>query len=239
MKTFNCVIIDDHIPSQEILKGYIARLPMLRLESVFNNSMDALENLHSIIPQILFIDVEMPNFSGIDFLKTLKNLPSVIVTTAHSMYAKDSFDIGAIDFLHKPYPFDRFVKAVNRLIENQLPKNIVEEKEKPKFIFLKSGIQLNKVFFDEIIYIEAYGNYTKFHLKTGNVELITDSLSNIEKKLPSDSFGKIHKSYIIALKSVKVIKNKSLFVENIELPIGDIFRGGLLHLLEIENGKLY
>jgi DNA-binding LytR/AlgR family response regulator len=238
MKTFNCVIIDDHLPSQEILKGYISRLPILRLDNVFNNSMDALENLHTILPQILFIDVEMPNFSGIDFLKTLKNIPSVIVTTAHSMYAKDSFDVGAIDFLHKPYPFDRFVKAVNRLVENQLPKNIVEEKEKPKFIFLKSGIQLNKVFFDEIIYVEAYGNYTKFHLNTGNTELITDSLSNIEKKLPSNSFGKIHKSYIIALKSVKVIKNKSLFVENIELPIGDIFRGGLLNLLEIENGKI-
>ncbi len=227
MKTYTCIIIDDHSPSQEILKEYISRVPLLKVDAVYKNAIDSLGSLQVQLPDILFIDIEMPSLTGIDFLKTLKLVPSVIITTAHTSYAKDSFDVGAIDFLHKPYSFERFLTAVNRVI-NSKSNMVVYETQNPTFIFLKCGIQLNKIILDEIIYIEAYGNYTKFYLSSNKVELVTESLSIIEKKIPSVHFCRIHKSYIISKKQISAIKNKSVMLENIELPIGDIYKGNLL-----------
>ncbi len=227
MKTYKCIIIDDHHASQEILKEYISHLPYLKITYTFQNAIDSLEIIQKQLPDILFIDVEMPSLTGIEFLKTLKLIPSVIITTAHTSYAKDSFDVGATDFLHKPYSFERFLTAVNRVIDskNHRPEKI---EEKAKFIFLKSGIQLNKILFDDIIYIEAYGNYTKFYLSSNKVEMITEPLSTVEKKIPLNDFCRIHKSYIVSRKHISIIKNKSVIVEDIELPIGDIYKGNLL-----------
>jgi DNA-binding LytR/AlgR family response regulator len=229
MKTYTCIIIDDHLPSQEILKEYISRVPSLNIEYIFKNAIDSLDRLQARLPDILFIDIEMPSLTGIDFLKTLKLIPSVIITTAHTSYAKESFDVGATDFLHKPYSFERFLTAVNRVIDSKSNK-VIHEIEYSTFIFLKSGIQLNKISFDEIIYIEAYGNYTKFYLSTNKVELITESLSVIEKKIPSTEFCRIHKSYIVSKKYISVIKNKNLMLENIELPIGDSYKKNLTNV---------
>lgn len=227
MKNYNCLIVDDHFSSQEILKKYIGSLSSLKILAVCNNAIDAISEIQNKKVDLLFLDIEMPQLSGFDFLKTLKTIPPIILTTAHTMYAKEAFDFGVIDFLHKPYPFDRFLKAINRVAEIESEKVELDNCEH-NYIFLKSGIQLIKLFLEEIIYVEAYGNYTKFHLSNNKIELITDSLFNIEHKLSKALFIRIHKSYLISLKFISAIKNKNVLVENIELPLGDSYKKTLL-----------
>jgi DNA-binding LytR/AlgR family response regulator len=241
MKTYNCVVIDDNISSQEILREYISRLPNLNLKIVFKNAIEALDSVQKHLPEILFIDVEMPHLSGLDFLKSLKVIPPSIITSAHTSYAKDSFDVGVVDFLHKPFSFERFLLAINRVTSLHIHQEEVykkSEEKKDNIIFFKSGTQLNKVQIDNVVFIEAFGNYTKFHLISGSVELMTESMTSIEQKLPKDNFLKIHKSYIIFKKWVTAVRKKSILMDKIELPIGDTFRAILFDYLLIDNQKL-
>ena len=227
-----CIIIEDEIPAQKILKNFLNKLPNIELVATFNAAIAANSFLKDQTVDFVFLDINLPDISGIDFIKTIKNPPAIIITTAYPDYAVSSFELDTIvDYLVKPFSFDRFLKAVNKVKERiEIPEKTPQEQS--EILFLNVDKTLHKIVLDDILYIESDRNYITVVTTTQKLSYI-DSLKNWVEKLPDNQFIQTHKSYIINRKFVDKISGNEIYVNTNRLPIGRTYKQGLLKKLDI------
>jgi two-component system, LytTR family, response regulator len=226
----NCIIVDDEPLSRRVIQKYLEDLPHLNLIASCSHAFEAMEVIQKEPVDLIFLDINMPRLSGINFAKTLSNPPLIIFTTAYPEFAVEGFELEAVDYLLKPFSQERFLKAVNKaskLLEtNQLPKASNE----PNFLIIKADKKLYKLNFEDILYLQAYGDYVKIF--TNKKTLLTkERLSNIEANLPANLFQKIHRSYIISLEAISFLEGNQVKIEEIFLPISNTYRTELLDKL--------
>jgi two-component system, LytTR family, response regulator len=214
------VAIDDEPLALELIRAYASKIPSLELLQTFTDAVFAAEYLKTARPDLLFLDINMPDITGIELLKTLPSKPPIIFTTAHRKYAVEAFELDAVDYLVKPFEFVRFEKAVNKAIDS-LETNVLA----PDHIFIKADYQQVNVLLSEIEYIESIDDYLKIHLTSGKYVMTLMTIKAILEKLPATYFRRIHRSYIVALPKIKVVASKKVQLTSIELPVSDSYSG--------------
>jgi DNA-binding LytR/AlgR family response regulator len=225
MYKITCIIIEDEKPAQEVLRSFIAKAEWITLSAVFGDAIEAIDYLKKNDVDVIFLDIQIPGITGIDFLKILKNPPQVIITTAYSDYAIEAFELDVRDYLMKPFSFDRFLKAVNRIS----PKPDVQQihqlqpaTNEKAFAFFNVNKMMVKVMFDDIRYIESMREYV--YIYTDENKIITKiGLGEIEKMLGSN-FLRIHRSYVINRDKISAFNAEEIFIGKVTLPIGTNFK---------------
>ena len=234
----NCIVIDDEPLARKGLKEYINDVDFLSLTGEFDNPLKAAQALREQGMQLLFLDIQMPKISGLDFIKSLKQFPPVIFTTAYPQYALDGFDLNALDYLVKPISFERFLKAAYKAKEfyEVRQKNLtpsIEEKDK-EHLFIKADNKLVKIFYNDILFIEALQNYVCIHtLSKKYITYLT--IKSVEEFLPADRFIKTHKSFIIAASKIESIEGNNILVGTQHIPISRNMKEEVVE--KLLNGK--
>ena len=227
-----CIIIEDEIPAQNILKNFLKKLPDMKLVATFKAAIEANNFLKNETVDMVFLDINLPDISGIDFIKTIKNPPAIIMTTAYPDYAVSSFELDTIvDYLVKPFSFDRFLKAINK-VKNRIEKPEAINPDQTEILFLNVDKTLHKIVLDDIIYIESDRNYITVVTTKQKLSYI-ESLKSWKEKLPDNQFIQTHKSYIINRKFVDKIAGNEIYVNSNRLPIGRTYKQDLLRKLKI------
>jgi DNA-binding LytR/AlgR family response regulator len=237
-----CMIVDDEPLALDVLETFVERLDNLELVCRCSNAVEAYNCLQNEHIDLMFLDIQMPKLTGIDFLKSLPNPPRVIFTTAYRDYALDSYELNAVDYLLKPIAFDRFLKAVAKVTPAE-PKGITaipaaaaqhEPDYKDAFIYLKADKKMVKVMLADILYIESLKDYIR--VKTETKEIISyQKISFLEEKLPTDKFLRIHRSFIISLDKVQAFSASAVDVGKAEIPIGRLYKNDVLQVLGQNN----
>ena len=231
MNKINCLIVDDEPIARDIIKSYCAHLPYLTVLASLGNALEAKTFLFQQNADILFLDINMPVIDGVTFLKTLKNAPQVIFTTAYKEYALDAFDLSACDYLLKPFSLERFITAVDKAVERLLiPAQASKSAPidpKTDFIFIKTEGKIFKLFFTEILYAEASGNYTKI-VTSRQTLLPAMTFSGFEELVPNSDFSRVHRSFIVNKSKIDHIEGNRLLIGPTEIPIGSNFREAFL-----------
>jgi len=238
MTNFNCLVVDDEELARDLLENYIGRLPHLRLAGKCRDPFEALQALSAQPIDLLFLDIQMPGLTGLEFLRTLKLRPLVIFTTAYSEFALESYSVDATDYLLKPFSFERFMQAVNKatdllnLRRAAAGQAAVPEQEAPSaaakdFLLVKSEHKVHRLRFEDISYIEAMREYVAYHTPQGRI-LSLNSMKSLEEELPADQFLRIHKSFIVAIGKVSALEGNQVVVGKEKLPIGASYREGVM-----------
>ena len=207
IKKIKCLVIDDELPARDVLEKHIAGVEALELAGSCTNAIEALSFLQSNTVDLLFLDIQMPHILGTNFIRTLKNPPKVIFTTAYRKYAIEGFELDAVDYLLKPISFDRFLKAINKVLQVNLQSNTPvpasENHTEPAqpFLYLRVDRKMVKVLFSDILYIEGLRDYVKLYT-ISKVIITKHLLSSLEEMLPSDGFLRIHRSYIVSISKI-------------------------------------
>jgi DNA-binding LytR/AlgR family response regulator len=232
-----CIIIDDEPLALELLEDFISKVPFLELVGSCSNGFEATTILQAQKIDLIFTDIEMPDFSGIDFIKSLDNKPLFIFTTAYSHYAVEGFNLNAIDYLVKPIPFHRFLKAATRAqsllkskTEEEIPVTNLETT--PEFIFVKSEYENLKINLADIKYIESLKDYIKIHTHREKPILTLSSLKSFEEKLGKVNFIRVHKSYIVSLKHIYSVQRNRIIIDNNWIPIGLNYRDDFIKKID-------
>lgn len=225
----NCIIIEDQQPAQEILQLYISDLEALHLVGTYTDALQAIDTINSGQVDLIFLDIHLPKLSGIDFLKTLSQAPQVILTTAFSDYALESYELGVVDYLLKPFSFQRFVKAVAKATAGRslsLTTPSTDQPQQPQEIFLKSGYEHIKVAIGDIYYLKSDSDYTEFYLP-GEKHLSSEPLKYWEEQLKGFDFVRIHKSHVINVAKIQKISGSQVYLSSgAVLPIGRAYKEG-------------
>lgn len=238
-----CLIVDDEPLALEVLESYIDRIEGLELVAQCENAVKAFDILKRKQVDLVFLDIQMPKLTGIDFLKVLNPAPKVIFTTAYREYAIESYELNVVDYLLKPIAFNRFLMAVNKVMER--PQEVMlepSEMEKElasnaNYIFLKADRKMVKVYLKDILYIESLKDYVR--IKTHDKEVVSlQKISYLEQKLPEDCFVRIHRSFIVPINKIEAFSNHAVEVGGIELPIGRNYKIQVLERLNSDNSIL-
>src|SRR5436190_5812054 len=224
-----CLIVDDEPLAQEVIENYITRIPNLEVVKKCSDAIQAFEVMKKEKIDLIFLDIQMPVIDGLSFLKSIKNIPSVIITTAFPQHALESYDFDVTDYLLKPISFERFLKAVNKVLDK---KNTVSNaaEQKSDFTFLKVDGKLVKVNFSEIMYVEGMKDYLKVFLKD-KFYVVHQTMKRFEESLPHQQFVRVHKSYIVSLPAVKTIIGNYIEVNDQHIPIGANYKDELIQLV--------
>lgn len=234
MDKINCVIVDDEPIAREIIQTYCAHLPVLNVVASCSNALEAKAALQKQKIDILFLDINMPVLNGIAFLKTLKNQPQVVFTTAYKEYAVDAFDLSACDYLLKPFSLERFIVAVDKAFEklNAMPV-VNQERSEGKnedYIFIKTDGKIYKILYNDLLFVEAQGNYTKI-VTAQNTLLPVMTFSSFEEIVPKTLFLRVHRSFIINKSKITHIEGNRVFINKNEIPIGSNYKEDFLKML--------
>ncbi len=218
-----CIAIDDEPPALQLIKQYALKLPQIQLQQLFDDAVAAKEFLQQQSVDLIFIDINMPDITGLDLVRSLPNMPMVIFTTAYKNFAYEGFELDAIDYLLKPISFARFKKAVEKAMDYYRYKSS-QQNDKQQYIFIRSEYRLIRINVDDILYVEGLEDYIKIHLLNERPLLTLMTMKSILEKLPADTFTRIHRSYIINTNKVKLISGKKVILApNTELPISDSY----------------
>jgi DNA-binding LytR/AlgR family response regulator len=231
----NCLIVDDEPLAQDLVANFIAKIPYLQLVGKCKNALEAGEILKKQSVDLLFLDIHMPDISGIEFVKNGEHLPMIIFTTAYSHYAMEGFEYNAVDYLLKPFSFQRFVKAVTRAFGlYNLKTKSRDNSIKKDYIFVNSDYKLVKLNFSEILYIEGLKDYIKI-ITTDSKPILTHySLKAMEEILPANRFVRIHRSYIISIDKLTSINKGSVQIGKQNISVGENYKKHLFDILKIE-----
>lgn len=220
-----CAIIDDEPLSRDVLRQFISDHPDLILAGEYKDALESMAGIETDPVDLLFLDINLPKVSGINFYKTLANRPQVIFTTAYPEFALDGFELNAVDYLMKPIPFDRFLQAIQKVKER-----LKVHHEPPEHIMLKVDKKLYRTAFEDILFFEAFGDYAKVYLEN-QVLIITSTMKKMETELPKELFVRTHKSFIINTSKVEFIEGNQAKIGNKLIPIGMRYRESLLKQL--------
>jgi DNA-binding LytR/AlgR family response regulator len=232
----NCIAIDDEPSALKIIREFCSKIQAVNIVGTFTNPYDAIHTINNNQVDLIFLDIVMPQISGLEFLKTLYNPPMVIFTTAFKEFAFEGFDYDAVDFLVKPIAFDRFLKAVNKAFQLLRLKNpVIKASEETSaisqgFLMVKVEYTTIRIDLNDILYIEGLKDYVKIHTE-GKLILTKTTMKNIIEKLPSGSFLRVHKSYIISLEKIDMIENSRIVIGNQRIPIGESFRSSFFEVI--------
>ncbi|MFD2564161.1 LytR/AlgR family response regulator transcription factor [Aquimarina rubra] len=223
-----CIIIEDQLPAQRILKKYIEDTGSLVLIGTFTDALEAMEMMKSTKIDVIFLDIHLPKISGIDFLKTLSNPPQVILTTAFSEYALESYEFDVVDYLLKPFSFQRFIKAISKVENKQ--QNLIPSVETTEMneVYVKVGYDLVRILIDDIAYIVSDADYTELHLQNKK-HVSSERLRYWEELLPSKKFMRVHKSYIINTTEIERVSGNQIYLINQKtIPLGRAYKNNFM-----------
>ncbi len=233
-----CMIVDDEPLARDVLVKYIANCPILELAAVCKSAFEAIEILKNKDIRILFLDINMPQLSGLSMVRTMDNPPNIIFTTAYPEYAVEGFEVDAADYLVKPFSFERFMKAVNKAIQREeyiRNRFQTQDHNERKYFRIKADGKIYQLDYDRIKYFEAFGDYVKVH--TDDKTIIThDTLKNVEKNLPAKQFMRVHRSYIISLDKIEYIEGNRVKIGQEFIPVGDSYKENLETYLGSRGG---
>lgn len=243
-----CIIIDDEPFAIELIKEYCSKIDFIELVGVYTNALDSISVIKEQKVDLIFSDIEMPQINGIDFINSLDNKPLFIFTTAYSQYAVDGFELNAVDYLVKPIPYHRFIKAVSRakeIIANRslsMTSNVFssagEEKTSEDFIFVKADYENIKVNIEAIKYIQGLKDYLKIYVLDTHKPILTlMSFKDLLSRLSERNFIRIHRSYAINIHYIKTIQKNKVVIDDMRIPIGDSYKGYFLDRLGIKTKK--
>ena len=229
-----CLIIDDELPARALIKTYLGSVVDFEVLGSFNNAIDGLDFLKNNCVDLIFLDIQMPQMTGLALLKSLEIKPKVVFTTAYREFAADAFDLEALDYLVKPISEERFMKTISKYLQlqeykqNSTPISTTLEEA---YIFLKVGKEQKKVFLSDILYIEGLKDYIKVYTNLGML-VVYERLGYMEAKLPESRFVRIHKSFIVSIDKILTYSNDTVKVETQEIPIGRIYKQGFMSCIE-------
>ena len=233
-----CMAIDDEPLALELLEDNISKVPFLQLVAACDNAMDAMKIMQQEPIDLIFLDIQMPGLTGLQFIQTMTVKPMIILITAYEKYALEGFNLDVTDYLVKPVPLDRFVKACNKaqqLFDLRLQQKTLSSAGNPGYFFVNADYSLIKVTISDIVYIEGLKDYIRIHLKSSQKPLVTRMpMKTIEEQLPVSDFIRIHKSYIVSITFITAIRKSSVFIDTLELPVSDTYRDAVTLL----TGKL-
>jgi len=230
-----CIAIDDEKLSLDLLEDNISKVPFLQLVAKSRNPVEALQIMQKEEIHLVFLDIQMPGLTGLQFIKSLAKMPMVIFITAYENYAVEGFELDAVDYLLKPVPFDRFLRACNKAMQQfqllQQPQATTAPANS-EYLFVSSDYSLLKVVVSEIMWVEGFKDYIKIHIRSSTRPVITRmTMKAIEEKLAGSKFIRIHKSYIVSMTAINAVRKNSIFIGNMELPVSDNYRESLGSLI--------
>ena len=229
-RKYNVLIVDDEFLARKLLSEYVSKIDYLNLVDTCPDATKAMEVLKNVNIDILLLDIQMPDISGMDMLKMIDNKPAVILTTAYSEYAVDAFALGVVDYLLKPFDYVRFMQAINKAISFNISEPQPETTQSNDYILVKADYKLYKINFDDLLFIEGQHEYVTFHTTTKRITALY-SLKNLEDTLPKDKFVRTHKSYIVSIKNIEDIDKLNVTVAGNKIPVGASYRDSLIERL--------
>ena len=236
-----CIAVDDEPLALRVIESHIEKLSEVKLVAKCSNAIEAFETLKQKDVDLIFLDIQMPELTGIEFLKSLSNPPLVIFTTAYRNYAIDAFELDVLDYLLKPISFNRFLKAINKYYtrfeeKHQEVKNLsVGSSPVKDHIFIKKNKTLIKIFFRDILFIESLKDYVKIHTPE-EIHMVKYQISNLEQELPEEQFIRVHKSFIVSTQKIATISPRSVGVDDEKIPIGRNYKEFVLKKLNYYSG---
>jgi two-component system, LytTR family, response regulator len=222
------IAVDDEPIALEIIRAHAAKVPFLDLRAVFTDAFQAMEYLQKEPVDLLFLDIKMPDISGIDFFNSLSRKPLLIFTTAYSEHAVTSFELDAVDYLLKPFSLARFIKGCNKAFELYNYRNAGETAE---HLYIKTGYEQVKVLYEDILYLEAAGNYVTFVLKDKTI-LSRSTFAEAAALLPADRFVRVHRSYLVAINKIDKVERHQVTVGKVKIPVGEAYSQNLAAVLK-------
>ena len=227
MLKLKCLAIDDEPLALELLEDNIRQLSFLELAGKCSNAMEAMKIMQQQEIDLIFLDIQMPGLTGLQFIQSMKIRPLIILVTAYEKFALDGFNLDVVDYLVKPVALERFIKASNKALDIyrinhhlSIPKESV-----PEYFFINVDYKMLKVEFNDIVWVEGFKDYLKMHLKSSSSPLVVRmSMKNMEEQLPPLYFIRIHKSYILSKKAITAVRKNSVFIDSLELPVGDMYK---------------
>ena len=234
---YNVIIVDDEYLAQKLLQDYVSKVESLQLVATCSNAFEAMNALNDQQVDIMFLDIQMPDLTGLELVRSLEQKPAVIFTTAYSEYAVDAFNLSVVDYLLKPFDFPRFIQAINKAIGTEQPK--VAGVQKPAdtisksndFITVKADYKLYKINYDDLLFIEGQHEYVTFHTTQRRITALF-ALKDLEEILPKDKFVRVHKSYIVSFKHIQDLDKSDVTVAGNKVPVGASYRDELLARLQ-------
>lgn len=232
-KEISCLIVDDEVIAREVIETHLNRIPNIKTIASCNNAIEAFNAIRNNHIDLIFLDINMPEISGISFAKSINKGIKIIFTTAYRDYAVEGFELQAVDYLLKPISFNRLLKAINNYFDiySDHKSSIPEDINNNDFMFVRSDRRMIKIDFDAIIYIESYSDYLKIHLAKETI-ITRETISAIEAKLPVKKFIRIHRSYIISIHHIVSFTNEEIVINNKSLPMSRSYKKEVLQILE-------
>lgn len=223
-----CIAVDDEPLALDLLEDNISKVPYLQLVARCSNAMEAMKILQQQSVDLIFLDIQMPGLTGLQFIQSLSNKPMIILITAYEKFALEGFNLDVVDYLVKPVSLERFVKACNKAFELYQLKSRSRENShhtEPDYFFVNVDYSLLKINFADIIYVEGLKDYVKIHLRNTSKAIITRiSMKTLEEQLPLSRFIRIHKSFIVSVNAITAVRKNSVFIGDLELPVSDNYR---------------
>ncbi len=229
-RKYNVLIVDDEFLARKLLSEYVSKVDYLNLVDTCPDATKAMEVLEKEKIDILLLDIQMPDISGMEMLKLINHKPAVIFTTAYSEYAVDAFALGVVDYLLKPFDYVRFMQAINKAVSYNMSETQSSQGQVCDYILVKADYKLYKVNFDDLLYIEGQHEYVTFHTTTKRITALY-SLRNLEETLPKDQFVRTHKSFIVSIKNIEDIDKLNVTVAGNKIPVGASYRDSLIERL--------
>jgi len=228
----NCIVIDDEPLALKQMSGYVEKTPFLKLMKSFSSALDALTYLNEETIDLIFVDIQMPDLSGMEFVKSLDVKPMVVFTTAYSEYAMEGFKVDALDYLLKPISYTDFLKAAQKAQKQHDANQQVSVSSDQDYLFVKSEYRVIRVNFSDIQYIEGMREYVRIHLLNDKPIMSLLSMKSLVEQLPDNQFMRVHRSYIVNLSQIKIVERSRIVFGDVYLPIGDAYKDNFQEYLD-------
>lgn len=230
----NCIVIDDELPAIQQMEDYIGRVPFLKLLKSFDNGIEPLTFIQTNPVDVIFLDIEMEGFTGLQLIKTLQHKPKIILTTAYDQYAIKAFDLNVSDYLLKPISFERFMQSIDKLFDyfaktRQADSAVLQYKR--DYFFVKTEFRMQRVDFEDILFIEGMKEYLRIHTKSERI-MTLQSFKSLEDILPPENFIRVHKSYMVAINKIKCVEKNRITIGEEIIPISDTYKDSFFLVLK-------
>lgn len=234
MKKVRCFIVDDEPLAIQVIEQHLSKLSACEVCGSSTSPVEALAQIKMLQPDLLFIDIEMPEITGMELIATLQNKPAIIITTAYRDYAVEGFDLNVLDYLVKPIPFTRFLQAIEKFLEKRLPPAVTPVQDKEACLFVKADRKTIRILLDDILFVEGIKDYSRIVLTTQKI-MTKVSIGNLFKELPKDRFVQVHKSFIVARNKITAFTALDVEINGVEIPIGRLYKDAFFE--QMETGK--